>query len=169
MPFCQAVVKIAVIPEMYFVSKTYRICWYGVWKEEKNHGCFGFGVEVTGLIVMSVDKNGNTGWGVQLKREIKNFDFDVTHLRRLLNGWLYEPEFRERSRLGIYTCIIRIDSMTPWEQVRTDEIIKIWASEKRPKDCDESVPISRDWKEDPAKTLRRWSKWVRRINGREGE
>lgn len=48
-----------------------------------------------------------------MKRETKDSDFDVTHLRRLLNGWVYESEFRERSRLGTYTCIIGIDSVTP--------------------------------------------------------
>lgn len=54
-----------------------------------------------GLIVTSLDKNGNIGRGAHLKTETKNSDFDGTHLRRLLNGWVYESKFRERSRLGI--------------------------------------------------------------------
>ena len=42
------VVKMAIILWMYAVSETYRICWCGTWKSEKNLECFGLGVQTLG-------------------------------------------------------------------------------------------------------------------------
>lgn len=119
-------------------------------KEEEKHGCFGFGVQITGSIVTSLDKNRNIGRRARLKGEIKNSDFDVTHFRRLRNRWVYESEFRERSRLGMEMCAARIDS------IRTNETIKTWAKEKSPRTGPQGFPyLGAGKRKDPPKVLRR--------------
>ena len=42
------VVKMAIILWMYAVSETYKICWCGTRKSEKNLECFGLGVQTLG-------------------------------------------------------------------------------------------------------------------------